>query len=85
MQDKSIEDDILFNEYVDHGENMTYENEGVNLGDDGHDSATDFGEMDIGNSGNNLNEHKVSDWEGDGFNPVESYEPTFELRFLVQK
>ncbi|KAL0411617.1 UNVERIFIED_CONTAM: hypothetical protein Slati_3751400 [Sesamum latifolium] len=87
MVDESIDDDVIFENYVDGEDNMIHNMEEIiNVGN-GDESGDDSGDVDVVDSEDDLNENRLSDGEGEGsthpvFNPVEMYNPTFELGII---
>ncbi|KAL0292264.1 UNVERIFIED_CONTAM: hypothetical protein Sradi_6996400 [Sesamum radiatum] len=83
MVDESIDDDAIFENYVDGEDNMLHNMEEINTVGSGDDS----GDVDVVDSDDDLDENRLSDGEGGGsthpvFNPVEMYNPTFELGMI---
>ncbi|KAL0383004.1 UNVERIFIED_CONTAM: hypothetical protein Scaly_0587700 [Sesamum calycinum] len=85
MVSDNIDDDDLFDKYVDGEGDMVRDHSQSNLGLG--DSGDDSGDEDVVDSENDFDDARLSDVEGDGsaypvYNPVESYDPTFELRMI---
>ncbi|KAL0435862.1 UNVERIFIED_CONTAM: hypothetical protein Sradi_0294100 [Sesamum radiatum] len=87
MVDESIDDDVIFENYVDGEDNMLHNMEEINTVGNGDESGDDLGDVDIVDSDDDLHKNRLSDGEGGGsthpvFNPVEMYNPTFELGMI---
>ncbi|KAL0399904.1 UNVERIFIED_CONTAM: hypothetical protein Sradi_2333700 [Sesamum radiatum] len=85
MVDESIDDDAIFENYVDGEDNMLHNMEEINTV--GDESGDDLGDVDVVDSDDDLDKNRLSDGEGGGsthpvFNPVEMYNPTFELGMI---